>query len=79
MKVLHEIAEVTTVSRPNLETERLNVDFPMHFLVKLDPEAELRGVSRQALIKTWLYERLLTLKAAKITEVPGALREDSSV
>ena len=53
-----EIAEVTTVSRPNLVTQRVNVDFPKHFLVKLDREAELRGVSRQALIKTWLYERL---------------------
>jgi hypothetical protein len=41
-----------------LETLRVNVDFPKHFLVKLDRQAELRGVSRQALIKTWLYERL---------------------
>src|SRR5271165_4045281 len=40
------------------ETHRVNMDFPKHFLVKLDREAELRAVSRQALIKTWLYERL---------------------
>ena len=44
--------------RPNLALKRVNVDFPKHFLLKLDREAELRGVSRQALIKTWLYERL---------------------
>jgi len=41
-----------------MEVQRVNVDFPKHFLLKLDREAELRGVSRQALIKTWLYERL---------------------
>jgi len=55
---IFELAEVTSVSRPNLEVQRVNVDFPKHFLLKLDREAELRGVSRQALIKTWLYERL---------------------
>jgi hypothetical protein len=55
---IFELAEVTSVSRPNLEPQRVNVDFPKHVLQKLDREAELRGVSRQALIKTWLYERL---------------------
>jgi len=55
---IFELAEVTSVSRPNLEVQRVNVDFPKHFLLKLDREAVLRGVSRQALIKMWLYERL---------------------
>jgi hypothetical protein len=55
---IFDLAEVKSVSRPNLELQRVNVDFPTHFLVKLDREAELRGISRQALIKTWLYERL---------------------
>ena len=32
--------------------------FPEHMLAMLDREAELRGINRQALIKTWLYERL---------------------
>jgi len=45
-------------TRPGLEIQRVNVDFPKHFLQKLDREAELRGVSRQALIKMWLYEHL---------------------
>ena len=39
-------------------TKRVNVDFPEHMLEMLDREAELRGINRQALIKTWLYERL---------------------
>jgi hypothetical protein len=45
-----EIAEMKTLSRPNLDLEmqRVNVDFPKHFLVKLGREAELRVVSRQA-------------------------------
>jgi predicted DNA binding CopG/RHH family protein len=49
------------IEQPKLK--RLNVDFPEHMLAMLDREAELRGINRQALIKTWLYERLH--KAAK--------------
>ena len=55
---IFDLAEVRSVWHPNLEPQRVNVDFPKHFLVKLDREAQLRGISRQALIKTWLYERL---------------------
>ncbi|PWT80580.1 MAG: CopG family transcriptional regulator [Acidobacteria bacterium] len=43
------------VEQPRLK--RVNVDFPEHMLAMLDREAELRGINRQALIKTWLYER----------------------
>ena len=38
--------------------KRVNVDFPEHMLAMLDREAEIRGINRQALIKTWLYEKL---------------------
>jgi|HubBroStandDraft_6_1064221.scaffolds.fasta_scaffold298800_2 hypothetical protein len=68
-----EIAEVTTVSRPNLETQRVKVDFPKYFLVKLDREAELRGISRQGLIKTWFYKRLHIAGAAEV----GRIRESA--
>ena len=44
------------VEQPKIK--RVNVDFPEHMLAMLDREAELRGINRQALIKTWLYERL---------------------
>jgi hypothetical protein len=44
------------VEQPRLK--RVNVDFPEHMLAALDREAELRGINLQALIKTWLYERL---------------------
>ena len=44
------------VEQPRVK--RVNVDFPEHMLAMLDREAEIRGINRQALIKTWLYEKL---------------------
>jgi predicted nucleotide-binding protein (sugar kinase/HSP70/actin superfamily) len=46
-----------TVEEPVIK--RVNVDFPAHMLAMLDREAEIRGINRQALIKTWLYDRLM--------------------
>jgi metal-responsive CopG/Arc/MetJ family transcriptional regulator len=40
-------------------SKRFNVDVPAHLLEKLDDAALLRGVTRQALVKTWLYDRLM--------------------
>jgi hypothetical protein len=39
-------------------TKRVNVDMPVWMILRLDREATHRGVSRQALIKMWLAERL---------------------
>ena len=76
---IFELAEVKSFSRPNLEPQRVNVDFPKHFLQKLDREAELRGVSRQALIKMWLYERYQVTTAGDATaaaaEAPKSTEE----
>ena len=44
--------------RPNLEIRRVNVDFPQWMIAGLDREAKRRGVTRQALIKMWLADRL---------------------
>jgi hypothetical protein len=44
--------------RPNIETKRVNVDFPAWVVSGLDQEAERLGVTRQALIKLWVAERL---------------------
>lgn len=44
--------------RPNLETRRVNVDFPSWVVAGLDQEAQRLGVTRQALIKMWIAERL---------------------
>jgi hypothetical protein len=40
--------------------QRVNVDFPQWMVAKLDAEAKRRGVTRQALIKMWLSDRLDT-------------------
>jgi len=44
--------------RPNIETRRVNVDFPAWVVEGLDREARRLGVTRQSLIKTWIAERL---------------------
>lgn len=55
---IFDIADPVSVTRPGLEIKRLNLDLPEHMLVKLDKEAALRGITRQSLIKVWLYEKL---------------------
>lgn len=42
----------------NIEPRRVNVDFPAWMVRDLDKEARRVGVTRQALIKVWLAERL---------------------
>lgn len=44
--------------RPNVETRRVNVDFPAWVVSGLDQQAQRLGVTRQALIKLWIAERL---------------------
>jgi hypothetical protein len=44
--------------RPGLELRRVNVDFPQWMIAGLDREAKRRGVTRQALIKMWISDRL---------------------
>jgi hypothetical protein len=48
----------TKARRPNLEVRRVNVDFPSWVVEALDREARRLGVTRQALVKLWIAERL---------------------
>jgi hypothetical protein len=48
----------SSARRPGREIKRVNVDFPQWMVTKLDAEARRRGVTRQALIKMWLSDRL---------------------
>jgi len=41
-----------------LEVRRVNVAFPSWMIDSLDKEAKRMGVSRQAVIKVWIAERL---------------------
>jgi len=44
--------------RPELDQKRVNVDFPVWMIHRLDREARRLGVTRQSVIKMWLAERL---------------------
>nr|WP_295661041.1 CopG family antitoxin [Polymorphobacter sp.] len=54
--------DLSTARRPNLEPKRVNVDFPLWMVNRLDENAKKRGVTRQALIKMWLADRLEAAK-----------------
>jgi hypothetical protein len=45
-------------TRPNTEIKRVNVDFPVWVVQGLDRQARHLGVTRQALIKMWIADRL---------------------
>ena len=53
-----EFLDWEKAERPNLTTKRVNVDFPSWVVEGLDQQARLLGVTRQALIKFWVAERL---------------------
>jgi predicted DNA binding CopG/RHH family protein len=46
------------------DSKRINIDLPNEFLAALDKEATSRGITRQSLIKAWLYDRLQNSVAA---------------
>ena len=47
-----------SVRRVDLQPKRVNADIPQWMVGRLDSEAKRRGVTRQALIKMWLADRL---------------------
>jgi hypothetical protein len=50
--------DLSTATRINQKPRRVNVDFPDWMVRSLDAQAQKRGVTRQALIKMWLADRL---------------------
>ena len=62
-----EYLNLSTIRRPNLETKRVNIDFPTWMIKKLDEEARYIGVSRQAIIKTWLADKIMQIGYHKVT------------
>lgn len=62
-----EYFDTSKIKMINEESRRVNIDFPAWMIDSLDKEAKHIGVSRQAVIKMWLAERLQSLtKAANI-------------
>ena len=53
--------DLSSKRRPN-RRRRVNVDLPEWMIESLDREAERLGVSRQAVIKVWIGERLAAVK-----------------
>ena len=50
--------DVDSARRPQREVQRVNVDFPVWIVSSLDAEAARLGITRQAVIKTWIAEHL---------------------
>mgnify|MGYP000878856506 FL=1 len=53
--------DLQAARRPGHEQRRLNLDLPVWMIDALDREAGRIGVTRQAVIKMWLAERLDTM------------------
>ena len=52
------------------EPKRVNIDFPSQMVQSLDKEAKHIGVSRQAVIKMWLAEKLQSLNKYQLNYLP---------
>jgi len=61
--------DISKAKRPNLEPKRINIDFPTWMVQSLDDEARHIGVSRQAIIKTWLAERIQKLSTPMVASL----------
>ncbi|MCA9422470.1 MAG: hypothetical protein KC587_18105 [Nitrospira sp.] len=53
-----EYLDLQKAKRPGQEQRRVNVDFPEWMVDSLDKEARRLGVTRQAVIKVWIAEKL---------------------
>ena len=53
-----EYLDLENSERPDMQTKRVSVDFPVWIVHKLDKEASLLGITRQSVIKFWISERL---------------------
>lgn len=53
-----EYLDWSSARRPGQELERVTIELPVWTLMRLDKEAQRLGVTRQALIKIWIAERL---------------------
>ncbi len=53
-----EYFDWSTARRPNREPKRVDVELPTWMVDGLDLEAARLGITRQALIRTWIAEKL---------------------
>jgi len=62
-----EYFDTSKIKMLNEEPKRVNIDFPSWMVDSLDREAKHIGVSRQAVIKMWLAEKLQSLNPKTAT------------
>ena len=55
---IDDFVDFSKFEKRNLDLKRVNVDFPQWMIYALDRQAREIGISRQALIKTWISEKL---------------------
>jgi len=55
---ISEFLDLSQAKRPGQDHKRVNVDFPVWMIQRLDKEAKRLGVPRQSIIKIWIAERL---------------------
>ncbi len=53
--------DLSQVKHAGYEPQSINVDFPTWMIEALDQEARRLGVTRQAIIKVWIADRLAAL------------------
>ncbi|MUL36965.1 type II toxin-antitoxin system BrnA family antitoxin [Gloeocapsopsis dulcis] len=53
-----EYFDISTLKRPGLELQPIEISFPQWMVAALDKEAQRLGIQREAIIKLWLAERL---------------------
>jgi hypothetical protein len=63
---ISEYLDMSSIRKPNLEPKRINIDFPTWMVKSLDDEARHIGVSRQAIIKTWIADRIQKVSAPMV-------------
>ncbi len=56
-----DLLDLSQASRPGYEQMHIDLDFPIWMLHALDQEANWLGVTCQAMIKTWIADRLAIL------------------
>ncbi len=66
-KDILEHFDTSKIKMINEEPKRVNIDFPAWMVKSLDKEAKHVGVSRQAVIKMWLAEKLQSLNTTSTT------------
>lgn len=53
-----DMLDISSASLPGQTGKRVNVDFPLWMVQRIDREARRLGVTRHSLIKLWLAEKL---------------------